>query len=115
MLQLGLGLGLGLGPGNGILSFFFFFLLCKCGGHHLLCSSGAWPALSMSHVSMTSSGMKRGGSPISTPPEGAARGRCCLYIKGRVRCRVKAASGGWSYGRDYVMMNTQFETVTSSH
>ena len=58
MLQLGLGLGLG--PGNGILSFFFFFLLCKCGGHHLLCSPGAWPALSMSHVSMTSSGMKRG-------------------------------------------------------
>ena len=39
---------------------FFNFLLCKCGGHHLLCSSGAWPALSMSHVSMTSSGMKRG-------------------------------------------------------
>ena len=38
----------------------FFFLLCKCGGHHLLCSPGAWPALSMSHVSMTSSGMKRG-------------------------------------------------------
>ena len=33
-----------LGPGNGILSFFFFFLLCKCGGHHLLCSPGAWPA-----------------------------------------------------------------------
>ena len=28
----------------------FFFLLCKCGGHHLLCSPGAWPALSMSHV-----------------------------------------------------------------
>ena len=44
----------------------FFLLLCKCGGHHLLCSPGAWPALSMSHVSMTSSGMKRGeqsGSP----------------------------------------------------
>ena len=38
----------------------FFFLLCKCGGHHLLCSPGAWPALSMSHVSMTSLGMKRG-------------------------------------------------------
>ena len=38
----------------------FFFLLCKCGGHRLLCSPGAWPALSMSHVSMTSSGMKRG-------------------------------------------------------
>ena len=53
MLQLGLGLGLG--PGNGILSF-FFLLLCKCGGHR----PGAWPALSMSHVSMTSSGMKRG-------------------------------------------------------
>ena len=34
----------------------FFFLLCKCGGHR----PGAWPALSMSHVSMTSSGMKRG-------------------------------------------------------
>ena len=53
----------------------FFFLLCKCGGHHLLCSPGAWPALSMSHVSMTSSGMKRGeqsGSLLSTP--GPARG-----------------------------------------
>ena len=34
----------------------FFFFLCKCGGHR----PGAWPALSMSHVSMTSSGMKRG-------------------------------------------------------
>ena len=65
-----LGLGLGLGPGNGILSFFFFFLLCKCGGHHLLCSPGAWPALSMSHVSMTSSDMKRGeqsGSQSGSP------------------------------------------------
>ena len=39
---------------------FPFFLLCKCGGHRLLCSPGAWPALSMSYVSMTSSGMKRG-------------------------------------------------------
>ena len=33
--------------------FLFFF-------SSLLCSPGAWPALSMSHVSMTSSGMKRG-------------------------------------------------------
>ena len=67
MLQLGLGLGLG--PGNGILSFFFFFLLCKCGGHHVL----SWPALSMLHVSMTSSGMKRGeqsGSPGASPIPG---------------------------------------------
>ena len=66
MLQLGLGLGLG--SGNGILFLlFFFFLLCKCGGHHFVVLS--WPALSMSHVSMTSSGMKRGeqsGSPSAS-------------------------------------------------
>ena len=59
MLQLGLGLGLG--PGNGILSFFFFFffvnvvdiICCALLAHGL-------HALSMSHVSMTSSGMKCG-------------------------------------------------------
>ena len=40
---------------------------------------------------------------------------------GRVRCRVKAASGGWSYGRDLCRVTYEgihvhpFETVTSSH
>ena len=62
----------------------FFFLLCKCGGHHLLCSPGAWPALSMSHVSMTSSGMKRGeqsGSRKKTCPPAPLCARSLVYSR----------------------------------
>ena len=83
MLQLGLGLGLG--PGNVILSF-FFFLLCKCGGHHLLCSPGAWPALSMSPVSMTSSGMKRGEQSGSRSP---SSGTCDDADSEEIRAQIR--------------------------
>ena len=31
-----------------------------------------------------------------------------LFGMGRVRCRVKAASGGWSYGRGYVGWHTVY-------
>ena len=43
---------------NPFLLFFFFFV--NVVDIILLCSPGAWPALSMLHVSMTSSGMKQG-------------------------------------------------------
>ena len=73
----------------------FFFLLCECGGHHLLCSPGAWPALSMSHVSMTSSSMKRGIYfmhadvcllPCSASCNGNNIGRCISAVHIRRRC-----------------------------
>ena len=55
MLQLGLGLGLG--PGNGILSFFFFFFFVNV--VDIICCALLACIVDV-HVSMTSSGMKRG-------------------------------------------------------